>query len=55
MKTTNRLKKLSVIVMALMVVSISCSDEFLEIAPTGTVSGDLVATRAGVEGLLIGA
>ena len=54
MKTMSRLKKLSVSVMALMMVSISCSDEFLEIAPAGSLADAQVGTKAGIEGLLIG-
>ncbi|GAB5472947.1 MAG: RagB/SusD family nutrient uptake outer membrane protein [Maribacter sp.] len=33
----------------------SCSDEFLEVAPTGSIDENAIATEAGVEGLLIGA
>ena len=53
MKTASRLKKLSVSMMALLVVSISCSDEFLEVAPTGSLSEDSVSTKDGIEALLI--
>lgn len=33
----------------------SCGDDFLEVAPRGTLSQDVLASRAGVEGLLLGA
>ncbi len=54
MKTFSRVKKLSVFVMALLVVSVSCSDEFLEVAPTGSLSDASVSTKDGIEALLIG-
>ncbi len=54
MKTTSRLKKLSVSMMALLIVSISCSDEFLVVAPTGSLSDASVSTKDGIEALLIG-
>jgi hypothetical protein len=54
MKTIKRVKKLSVFMMALMIVSISCSDEFLEVAPTGSLADAQVSTKAGIDGLLIG-
>lgn len=50
----SRVKKLTVFMMALMIVSISCSDEFLEVAPTGSLADAQVSTKAGIEGLLIG-
>ncbi|NNE78193.1 MAG: RagB/SusD family nutrient uptake outer membrane protein, partial [Pricia sp.] len=54
MKTMNKLKKTSLLVMAFLMVSISCSDEFLELAPTGSLADAQVSTKAGIEGLLIG-
>lgn len=54
MKTIFKLKKLPVLLLALMMVSVSCSDEFLEIAPTGSLADAQVNTKAGIEGLLIG-
>ncbi len=54
MKTMSRVKKLSVFMMALLVVSVSCSDEFLEVAPTGSLADAQVSTKDGIEGLLIG-
>ena len=33
----------------------SCGEEFLEIAPNGSLSADVMASYAGVDGLLIGA
>lgn len=40
--------------MALLIVSVSCSDEFLEVSPTGSLSDASVSTKAGIEALLIG-
>lgn len=51
-----RLKKLPIAIAALLVFGgVSCSDEFLEVAPTGSLAGPLLENQAGVEGLLIGA
>ena len=55
MKTINKLRTGSALLMAFLMTGVSCSDEFLEVAPTGQVSGDLVISEEGVEGLLIGA
>ncbi|MBC6997951.1 RagB/SusD family nutrient uptake outer membrane protein [Cytophaga sp. FL35] len=55
MKTLNKFRTGSALLMAFLTIGISCSDEFLEVAPTGQVSGDLVVSEDGVEGLLIGA
>lgn len=54
MKTMSRVKKLTLCVMALLMVTVSCSDEFLEIAPTGSLADAQVGTKDGIEGLLIG-
>lgn len=40
--------------MALLMVAVSCSDEFLEVAPTGSLSDSSVSTKDGIEALLIG-
>ena len=54
MKQFNTMKKyLAVGVTALMLV-VSCSDDFLEVAPTGSLADAQVGTKAGIEGLLIG-
>lgn len=50
-----RLKKLPIAFAALLMFGVSCSDEFLEVAPTGSLAGPLLENQAGVEGLLIGA
>ncbi len=50
----NQLKKLSILALSFLVVTISCSDEFLEIAPTGSLADAQVGTKDGIEGLLIG-
>ncbi|MAJ37549.1 MAG: RagB/SusD family nutrient uptake outer membrane protein [Flavobacteriaceae bacterium] len=46
-------KYFAVGVTALMLV-VSCSDDFLEVAPTGSLADAQVGTKAGIEGLLIG-
>lgn len=38
-----------------MVLVVSCKDSFLEVAPTGSLADAQLATKAGVEGVLIGA
>ena len=54
MKQFNTMKKhFAVGVTALMLV-VSCSDDFLEVAPTGSLADAQVGTKAGIEGLLIG-
>lgn len=55
MKQTSFIKRMSVIMLAIMLVSVSCKDEFLEVLPTGSLSNAQVATKAGIEGILIGA
>ena len=55
MKTMSNLKKMTVALMtAFLLVGVSCSDEFLELAPTGSLADAQVSTKAGIEGLLIG-
>jgi hypothetical protein len=54
MKTMNKLKKTSVLAMSLLMFGVSCSDEFLEVLPTGSLADAQVGTKAGIEGLLIG-
>lgn len=43
------------IIAMVMVLVVSCKDSFLEIAPTGSLADAQLATKAGVEGVLIGA
>ena len=50
----NKLKKTSVLAMSLLMFGVSCSDEFLEVLPTGSLADAQVGTKAGIEGLLIG-
>ena len=40
---------------AFMLVMMSCKDEFLEVPPTGSLANTQLGTKAGVEGVLIGA
>ncbi len=55
MKTIRRTKKFIALTGILLFVGVSCSDEFLEVAPTGTLADAQVSTLDGIEGLLIGA
>lgn len=54
MKTMNNLKKTGVVAMSLLMFGVSCSDEFLEVLPTGSLADAQVGTKDGIEGLLIG-
>ncbi len=51
----SNLKKLPVLLTALLMVGVSCSDEFLEVAPAGSLAGPILENQAGIDGLLIGA
>ncbi len=50
-----KLKRLPIFFGAILMLGVSCSDEFLEVAPTGQLAGPLLENEAGVDGLLIGA
>ncbi|NJB70336.1 hypothetical protein GGR42_000798 [Saonia flava] len=54
MKTLFKFKKMTVALMATLMVGVSCSDEFLEVLPTGSLADAQVGTKDGIEGLLIG-
>lgn len=54
MKTYSKFKKMTVAAMAFLMVGVSCSDEFLEVLPTGSLAEAQVTTKDGIEGLLIG-
>jgi len=49
------LKRLSLILTMTVFLVVSCKDSFLEVSPTGSLSDAQLATKAGVEGTLIGA
>ena len=51
----NIFKRMSIIMAMVMILVVSCKDSFLEVAPTGSLADAQLATKAGVEGLLIGA
>jgi len=51
----NILKKMSIVMLAMMFLVVSCKDSFLEVAPTGSLADAQVATKDGIEGLLVGA
>ncbi|MBK8502969.1 MAG: RagB/SusD family nutrient uptake outer membrane protein [Saprospiraceae bacterium] len=55
MKRINFLKRITLTSVAFMLVMMSCKYEFLDVAPTGSLSSALLATKAGIEGVLIGA
>ncbi|HET8737310.1 MAG TPA: RagB/SusD family nutrient uptake outer membrane protein [Pricia sp.] len=55
MKTKRKIKQLVAYTVVLLFVGASCSDEFLEVPPTGTLADAQVSTLDGIEGLLIGA
>lgn len=50
-----RLKKLPVFIATVLMIGVSCSDEFLEVPPTGSLGAAQLENQAGAEGLLIGA
>ncbi|PCJ92275.1 MAG: RagB/SusD family nutrient uptake outer membrane protein [Flavobacteriaceae bacterium] len=54
MKTLSKFKKMTVAAMAFLMMGVSCSDEFLEVLPTGSLADAQVSTKDGIEGLLIG-
>ena len=54
MNNINFMKKATLTIVAFMLVMMSCKDEFLEVAPTGSLANAQLATKAGVEGLLVG-
>jgi len=54
MKKINIIKKLALVFLAISLIPMACSDEFLEVAPTGSLANAQLATKDGVEGLLIG-
>ena len=51
----NTFKRMSMVMAMVMVLVVSCRDSFLEVAPTGSLADAQLATKAGVEGVLIGA
>ena len=54
MMTIKKIKQFGVFVMCALVLGISCSDEFLEVPPTGSLADAQLGTKDGIEGLLIG-
>ncbi len=46
---------MTILMVASLMFGVSCSDEFLEIAPTGSLADAQVSTAEGIDGLLIGA
>ncbi|MGO4920488.1 RagB/SusD family nutrient uptake outer membrane protein [Maribacter spongiicola] len=51
---TFKFKKTSFLLGTLLLASMSCSDEFLQVAPTDSLADAQVSTKAGIDGLLIG-
>jgi len=54
-KMNNIFKRMAMVMAMVMVLVVSCKDSFLEVAPTGSLADAQLATKAGVEGVLIGA
>ncbi len=54
MKQFNTMKKYFAVGVTALMLVVSCSDDFLEVAPTGSLADAQVGTKAGIEGLLIG-
>ena len=54
MKQFNTIKKYFAVGVTALMLVVSCSDDFLEVAPTGSLADAQVGTKAGIEGLLIG-
>ena len=55
MKAINNFKKAFLIVAGVSVLTVACKDDFLNVPPTGSLAEAQLATKAGVEGALIGA
>lgn len=55
MRIFGNYKKPFMAILACMVLIVSCSEDFLEVAPTGQLAESTLANKAGIEGLLIGA
>ena len=54
MMTIKKIKQFGVFVMCALVLGISCSDEFLEVPPAGSLGDAQLGTADGIEALLIG-
>ncbi len=48
------IKRISFAAATLLLLGVSCSDEFLEVAPAGSLAGPLLENKEGIDGLLIG-
>lgn len=55
MKNINLFRRMAIIFALVGLVGVSCEDSFLDVPPTGSLADAQLATKAGVEGLLIGA
>lgn len=55
MKNITLFKRMSIVLALVGMVVVSCQDEFLDVPPTGSLADAQLATKAGVEGLLVGA
>ena len=54
MKKLNLIRKTSLVIALLALVVVSCKDEFLDVPATGSLANAQLATKAGIEGTLIG-
>ncbi len=55
MNKINLFKKTSLVLLAIVLMTVSCKDSFLDVPPTGSLANAQLATKAGIEGTLIGA
>lgn len=55
MRIFNNYKYVAVTFIAIMLLTVSCKDDFLQVNPTGSLALNQLATKNGVEGALIGA
>lgn len=48
------IKKSSLVLLAVVLMTVSCKDSFLDVPPTGSLANAQLATKAGIEGALVG-
>jgi hypothetical protein len=54
MKNNSNWRKISLVILSMLTITLACKDNFLEVPPTGSLANAQLATKAGVEGALIG-
>ncbi len=55
MKNNQILKRIALVSVSALTLTFACKDQFLEVAPTGSLAQATLSSKAGVEGALIGA